>query len=84
LALWERAVIASSGSLFLVNLFATVLGSIVIFSLFGFATLQKEEEQKIVEEVLENKIQKEAVAEAAELLIKNSPAVALTGLNDKS
>ncbi|OHA59969.1 MAG: hypothetical protein A2589_03655 [Candidatus Vogelbacteria bacterium RIFOXYD1_FULL_46_19] len=84
LALWERAVIASSVSLFLVNLIATVLGSIVIFSLFGFATLQKEEEQKIVEEVLENKIQKEAVAEAAELLIKNSPAVALTGLNDKS
>ncbi|HEY4483831.1 MAG TPA: DUF389 domain-containing protein [Candidatus Paceibacterota bacterium] len=64
IAFWNFEVIAGALMLFLVNCLATIIGSLTIFSLFGFSRLQREEEEKIVEEVLENKIHAKAVAEA--------------------
>ncbi len=79
-AFLDRGVIAGSMSVFLVNCLATILGSLVIFSLFGFSRLQREEEEKIVEEVLEGRIQAKAVEEASEVIEKQSPVEALNNL----
>lgn len=70
IALWNKEIISGSLTLFLINIIATVLGAIVIFSLFGFSRLQKEEEKKIIEEVFEQKIHREAVKEAEAELAK--------------
>lgn len=81
-AFLNRQVIAGSMSVFLINCLATILGSLVIFSLFGFSRLQREEEEKIVEEVLEGRIQARAVAEGQETIEKQSPVETLNNLKD--
>jgi predicted cation transporter len=48
----------------LIDLLAVIIGAVIIFALFGFASLQKEEEDKIVEETYEEKIQAKALREA--------------------
>jgi len=84
LALWDRLIIAGALNLFLVNIIATVLGSVIIFSLFGFSRLQKEEEQKIIEEEFESHIHKEAVDEAVKELAKEGSLASMRDLvNDK-
>lgn len=60
----DRLLIAGSVTLFLMDSLAIVLAGIVIFALFGFSNLQKEEEDKITEEELEQQVHKEAIAEA--------------------
>lgn len=62
-ALLSRSVIAGSLTLFLINLFGIVLAGIVVFLLYGFSQLQKEEEDIIREEKAEEEIRERAVAE---------------------
>ncbi len=65
IAFWNIEVIVGALALFLLNCLATVTGSLIVFSLFGFSRLQREEEERIVEEGLENKIHAKAVEEAS-------------------
>ena len=62
--LLNRVVVSGALTLFLVDLLATIIGAIVVFALFGFARLQREEEQKLVEEKYEEKIQIKAIRDA--------------------
>ncbi|MEK7136579.1 MAG: DUF389 domain-containing protein [Patescibacteria group bacterium] len=56
----NRVVVAGGLTLFLIDLLAIVIGAIIAFALFGFSRLQKEEEEKIVEEQMEEKVQAKA------------------------
>lgn len=66
LALFKKSVIVGSFTLFSVNFFAILLGAIIVLSLFGFAQLQKETEDTIVESDDEEKIRHEVIAKAKE------------------
>jgi len=66
-ALVSRSIITGSFTLFVINLLGIVFAGIIIFLLFGFAKLQKEEEEIIHEEKIEVQIQKQAVEEQKEL-----------------
>lgn len=59
----NREIMAGALNVFFLDALATILGAIVIFSLFGFSNLQKEEEEKITEEKLEDEVQKQAIEE---------------------
>ncbi len=65
IAVISKTIIAGAFTLFLVNLLGVVLSALLIFSLFGFSRLQKEEESKLVEEKIEDKIRERAVADQA-------------------
>lgn len=47
---FSRSVISGSLTLFFINFLGIVVASVIIFSLFGFATLQSEAEKKIADE----------------------------------
>lgn len=57
-------IISQSILLLIINWLGMTGAAIIIFSLFGFSPLQKVEEQKIDEEIVEAKVQKKAIAEA--------------------
>lgn len=56
--------LGNSLAMFFINFLGIVLAGIVIFSVYGFSRLQKEEEEKIKEQNLENLVREEAVREA--------------------
>ncbi len=60
----DRLIVSGALTLFLVDLCATVIGAIIVFSLFGFSSLRKEEEEKIIEEKDEEKVQAHALRDA--------------------
>ncbi len=64
LVMFDGGVMAGSLTLFLINLLGIVLGAMLVFSLFGFSHLQKEEEDRIKEEKNVAQIQKEAIKTA--------------------
>jgi len=64
IALFDKPVIVGSFILFLVNFVAILLGAIIAFSLFGFAQLQKETEDTIVENDEEEKVRQKVIAKA--------------------
>jgi len=66
LSFFSRDLFTGSLTLYLLNLLAIVLGSTIIFSLFGFSRLQRLEEEKIEEEKIEEKIQQFARKEGEE------------------
>lgn len=72
----NNEMIAGSLSLFLSNLMGVILSSIVIFALFGFSYLQREEESGIVEERIEKKIHEQALSEAKEIEDKEANELA--------
>lgn len=74
ITLLDKVIIAGSITLFLINILAIVFAGMVVFSLFGFSNLQAEEEEKITEEELENKIHQEAIAEAKTSEIVDTPS----------
>lgn len=49
------------------NVLGIVLGGLAVFSLFGFSQLKAEQEEKIVEEVIETKVQEKAKEEIAKM-----------------
>lgn len=65
-SIFSREVFTGSIEIFLINLLGIVLGSTLIFSLFGFSKLQDVEEKRIKEEKLERKVQQAARQEATE------------------
>lgn len=67
IALWNGGLLAESLTMFIVNILGIFLGGLTIFSLFGFAQLKSEEEKKIVDEVIEARIQETAKKEVAEI-----------------
>lgn len=74
LSLLNRDVVSGSLTLFIINLLGVTLGGILIFLLFGFATLKEKEEEIIKDEKAEEVIQKNAIEEskAEELLASNT------------
>ncbi|MDQ5957783.1 MAG: hypothetical protein QG665_109 [Patescibacteria group bacterium] len=75
----NRVIISGGLTMFVINLFATIIGAIIVFSLYGFSRLQREEEEKIAEEKYEEKIQHQAIVQAgrvdSEKIAKNIGAV---------
>lgn len=63
LKLLDFAVVGGALAVFLLDVLATILGAMVIFTLFGFAQMQNEEEDIIKEEKQEDQVQKKALEE---------------------
>ena len=64
ISLFSRELFAGSLALFIINLLGIIVGSTIIFALFGFSGLQKVEEERIEEEKKEAIVHKEARREA--------------------
>ncbi|OHA58456.1 MAG: hypothetical protein A2571_01610 [Candidatus Vogelbacteria bacterium RIFOXYD1_FULL_44_32] len=71
----NRIVVAGALTMFMMNLAATVVGAILVFSLYGFARLQREEEEKIAEEKYEEKIQHDALVQVAKMKARKKAKV---------
>lgn len=67
IALFNGSLLASALTMFIVNILGIFLGGLTVFSLFGFAHLKNEEEKKIVDEVIETKIQEKAKKEVIDI-----------------
>ena len=72
LVLLNTTIISDSLTIFLLNVLAIILGGVLVFSLFGFAHLQAEEEEKIEEEKVMDKIQTQAVKEENDKVLEEN------------
>ncbi|MFA5737092.1 MAG: DUF389 domain-containing protein [Candidatus Paceibacterota bacterium] len=72
LAFFDFPILGNSLAMFFINFLGIVLAGIVIFSVYGFSRLQKEEEAKIEEQDLEKIVREGAIQEAEQKKIKSN------------